>query len=310
MSSPLISVLVCTLARKRRAALLQRALASILEGQQGLGLPIVVINGTAFDEDLLGRLKARTDIKAIYRAKPSLSAALRAGRKQIETPYFATLDDDDELLPDALPKRLAALTADPKADLVVTNGYYDDGRMTTHLDYPNLARLGHDPLRSVLEKSWLQSINALYRSDRVTARDFEGMPDYLEWTWLALKLAHRRHRILFLDEPTYRLNRHEPDSLSLSPHSGLPAAIRAILALNLPTDVRREFRQRLSASLHEVSDRARRRGDYRLAWRSHVASLRVQPSLRWLFYTRRLLLPAAEAAEDRRASQSEGDSLS
>jgi glycosyltransferase involved in cell wall biosynthesis len=142
MSPPLISVLVCTLARKRRAKLLQRALASILEGQQGLGLPVLVVNGTAFDEDLLRRLEARTDIKVIYRAKPSLSAALRAGRKQIETPYFATLDDDDELLPGALAKRLAALTADPKADLVVTNGYYDDGRMPTHLDYPNLARLG------------------------------------------------------------------------------------------------------------------------------------------------------------------------
>jgi glycosyltransferase involved in cell wall biosynthesis len=307
MSPPLISVLVCTLARKRRAKLLQRALASILEGQQGLGLPVLVVNGTAFDEDLLRRLEARTDIKVIYRAKPSLSAALRAGRKQIETPYFATLDDDDELLPGALAKRLAALTADPKADLVVTNGYYDDGRMPTHLDYPNLARLGRDPLRSVLEKSWLQSINALYRTDRVTARDFEGMPDYLEWTWLALKLAPR-HRIVFLDEPTYRLNRHEPDSLSLSHHFGLPPAIRAILALNLPTDVRREFRHRLSASLHEVSDRARRCGDYGLAWRSHVASLRVQPSLRWLFYTRRLLLPAAGAAEDGRASQSEGGS--
>lgn len=311
MSAPIISVLVCTLARKKRAALLERALASILERQDGLGRPIVVVNGTLFDEALLRRLQARTDITLVCRAKPSLSAALFAGRKQVDTPYFATLDDDDELLPDALAKRLAALTADPTADLVVTNGYYDDGRVTEHLDYPNLARLARDPIRSVLEKPWLQSINALYRSDRVTVRDFEGMPDYLEWTWFALKLA-RRHRIAFLDEPTYRLNRGEPDSLSFSNqfYFGVPRAIRAILTLDLPADVRREFRHRLSASLHDVSDRARRAGNYRLAWRSHVASLGVQPSWRWLFYTRRLLLPVAAGAKERPASQSQGESLS
>lgn len=308
MTAPVISVLVCTLARYRRQALLERAIASILERQDALGLPIVVVNGMDFDEALLRRLEARTDIQLIYRVRPSLSAALIAGRKQVDTPYFATLDDDDELLPGALAKRLAVLESDPAADLVVTNGYYDEGKVPPHLHYPNFARLAHDPVRSVLEKSWLQSINALYRSDRVTVRDFLGMPDYLEWTWLALKLAPR-HRIRFLDEPTYRLNRGEPDSLSYSNefYFGVPAAIRAILALDLPADVRREFRQRLSASLHDVSDRARRSGDYRLAWRSHVASLGVQPSLRWLFYTRRLLLPGSK---ERRAGQSRTESLS
>lgn len=297
MPAPLVSVLVCTLARKRRAALLEAALASILEGQDGLGLPIVVVNGKEFDEGLLGRLQARPDIKLLYRPQRSLNAAIIAGRSLVETPYFATLDDDDALLPGALPTRLAALEADPACDLVVTNGYFDDGKTPIHLHYPDLQAFARDPVRSILTKSWLQSINALYRSDRVTTQDLDGMPAYLEWTWLAFKLARRR-TIRFLDEPTYRLNRSEPDTLSFSDEffEGLPEAIRAMLLLDLPADVRRELRKRLSASLHDMSDRARRAGDYRLAWRSHVASLRVQPSLRWLFYTRRLLLPAASQA--------------
>jgi glycosyltransferase involved in cell wall biosynthesis len=305
-SRPTISVLVCTLAKKRRRALLERAIDSILTDQGGLGLPVVVVNGTGYDEELLRRLQARTDIKLAYRPTASLSGALRAGRRQVETPYFATLDDDDQLLPGALAIRLAPLLADATADLVVTNGYYDDGRSPARLHYPDFTSLSRDPVRSVMVKSWLQSVNALYRAERVTARDFEGMPDYLEWTWLALKLA-RTHSIRFLDEPTYRLNRGEPDSLSFSDafYSGVPQALRTVLALDLPLDVRRELRRRLSASLHDVSDRARRSGDYGLAWRSHIASLGVRPSYRWLLYTRRLLLPAIDRAKDELPSETE-----
>ena len=300
---PVVSVLVCTLARKRRQALLERAIDSILTGQDGLGLPVVVVNGTEYDATLLQRLQARTDISLIYRARPSLSAALIAGRRQIDTEFFATLDDDDQLLPGAIATRLAPLLADPRIDLVVTNGYYDDGKAPVRLHYPNFLRLADDPVRSVLERPWLQSINALYRSARVRLDDLADMPDYLEWTWLALKLS-RSHTIRFLDEPTYRLNRGEPDSLSFSDafFLGVPHALRAMLMLDLPPDVRRELRQRLSTSLHGVSDRARQSGDYWLAWRSHWASLGVGPSYRWLFYTRRLLFPTAPTGAERRTS--------
>jgi glycosyltransferase involved in cell wall biosynthesis len=306
LNRPIVSVLVCTLARKRRRALLERAIDSILVDQDGLGRPVVVVNGTECDEALRRELQARTDLTLIYRPRPGLSAALIAGRRQVDTPFFATLDDDDQLLPGALATRLAPLLADPTTDLVVTNGYYDDGRSPARLHYQNFMGLAPDPMRSVMEKSWLQSINALYRSERVTAQDLEGMPHYLEWTWLALKLA-RSHTIRFLDTPTYRLNRGEPDSLSFSDafYLGVPDALRAMLALDLPLDVRRELRQRLSASLHDVSDRARRSGDYRLAWRSHIASLGVRPSCRWLFYTRRLLIPLADRGEDEGPSEAE-----
>lgn len=289
MANATISVIVRTLATGQRRVLLERALASILENQDDLARPIVVVNGGRYDERLLARLRARRDIDVLYREEAGVNAALIAGRRRSSTPYFATLDDDDELLPGSLPARLEHLER-TDADLVVTNGYYDDGQAPARLQYQEFQRFARDPLRSGLEEAWLQSINALYRSDRLAAGDMEGMPRILEWTWLALKLARDR-KIAFLDRPTYRLNRRESDSLSFSDEFSMraPAALRAVLSLDLPIDVKRVLRQRLSASLHNASVLALSSGDYRRAWRSHIASLSVGSGWRWLLYTRRLL---------------------
>jgi glycosyltransferase involved in cell wall biosynthesis len=286
---PRISVILCTLATLERQALLERALASILQDQDGLARPVVVVNGSRYDARLVTQLRARSDIELLYREEPSLGAALWWGRCHVSTPYFATLDDDDELLPGGLPLRLEQLQR-ADADLVVTNGYYDDGHLPMHLQYNQFTACAADPLRSVLETPWLQSINALYRTDRLTVRDLARMPKYLEWTWLALKLARNRN-IVFLDRPTYRLNRREADSLSFSNEfsMGIPAALQAALALDLPNDVKRDLRHRLSASLHNAAALALRSGDYRRAWRSHLASLNISSGWRWLLYTRRLL---------------------
>src|SRR5258705_4386505 len=111
-----VSVIVCTMAAERRAALLRRALDSILTGQDGLAQPIVVVNGTRFDPHLRAELAARPDITFLYRPEPSLAGALRAGRARVDTQFFATLDDDDELLPGAVATRLEPLLADASTD--------------------------------------------------------------------------------------------------------------------------------------------------------------------------------------------------
>ena len=293
MSLARASIIVCTMATERRAPLLRRALASIVDGQDGLARPIVVVNGTRVDRDLRAELAARSDLTFLYRAEQGLAGALRAGRALVDTPFFATLDDDDELLTGAIAARLEPLLEDPAIDLVVTNGYLDEGGKET-LQYPELARFAEDPVRNVLalDDCWLQSVNAMYRSSRVTGADMRDMPDFLEWTWLALKLAPSRN-ICFLDRPTYRLNRREGDSLSLSTRymHGVPDAIRAILKLDLPPEVRRILRRRLSSALHNSSEVARKAGEPGRAWRNHLASLLVGDGWRWLSYSRRLLRP-------------------
>src|SRR6185295_1279548 len=81
-------------------------------------------------------------------------AALRAGRVRVRSPYFAELDDDDELLPGALATRVAAMEAHPDVDVVVTRGYVDhQGRR--ELNLRDLEGLQADPLRSLLDQNWL-----------------------------------------------------------------------------------------------------------------------------------------------------------
>src|SRR5262245_51696166 len=120
-----VSVIIPTLARPERVPGLMRAIDNVTSQAGGLGLPIVVVNGPFAAPALRESLARRQDLRLITLAEPGLPRALRAGRAAVETAYFCVLDDDDELLPEALAIRLGAFEADPRADVVVTNGYLD-----------------------------------------------------------------------------------------------------------------------------------------------------------------------------------------
>lgn len=297
-----VSVIMPTRACRARATSLVRAIDTVLSQQNARGIPLVVVNGDSGAPEMLEHLRRRADIRLTVLEEAGLPRALRAGRALVDTPYFAVLDDDDELLPGALQTRLVALHAAPGADVVVTNGYLEGfGRRA--LNIGDFGRIQTDPLRMLLVQNWLAPCAGLYRTSAVTPEFFADIPEYREWTYLALCLA-RALRITFADRPTFVYRTDTPGSLSKSRAYCLagPSAIARMLALDLPADVRAALRVRLASDLHDAAACELAGGNYRAAWRWHLASL-VQPSgwrnlpYGWRLLRESLVHPAAARSQ-------------
>lgn len=273
------------MAAVERADMLLRAIDSILNNQDGRAVPIVVVNGARRHPPVMEHLKARRDIRLISRDEPDLTAALRAGVKAVDTPFFSALDDDDEYLPGGMTERVRPLIDDPSIDVVVTNGYSRCADVET-IDYPNFAELIREPFDGLMKGAWLQPCNATYRTATIDNAMFDGMPKQLEWTYLALQIVGHRN-IRFINTPTYRMHRNTPLAMTLSRSyvMGMPSAIRACLLLDLPPRIKKALRRKLANSLHVASERARNEGNTVVAWRNHLNSLFVADGFRYLPYT-------------------------
>ena len=287
-----VSIIMPTMATRERADSLVRAIETVVAQKGVRGVPLVVVNGRVGAPDLLTHLHRRPDIRLVILEEANLPRALQAGRQRVQTPYFAVLDDDDELLPNALEIRLAALEAGPPADVVVTNGVLA-GRGRAELNIADFREVEADPLRRLLAQHWLPPCAGLFRTAAVTTAFFDGMPRYREWTYLALRMALGL-RIRFAAQPTFVYRTDTPGSLSKSRPYCLagPAAIRRMLELDLPADVRAILRVRLAGDLHSAAVCELDAGRYGAAWGWHLRSL-VQPSgWRYLPFARNLLLGA------------------
>jgi glycosyltransferase involved in cell wall biosynthesis len=229
-----VSIIMPTLACRERAASLVRAIDTVVSQQGPRGIPLVIVNGPAGAPEVLEHLRRRADIRLVTLNEASLPDALRAGRTLVDTPYFAVLDDDDELLPGALRARLEGLEAAPGTDLVVTNGFLA-GFGRRELNIADFRRIEADPLRMLLTQHWLPPCAGLFRTNTITPEFFERIPRYREWTYLALQLALRR-RIAFAACPTFVYCTDTVGSLSKSRAYCLagPPAIARMLELPLP----------------------------------------------------------------------------
>jgi len=289
--STAISVILPTRALAERGAGLRRAIESVV-GQRGVrAVPLVVINGGDADPALRRQLENDPRCRVFHLERPHLPAALREGRRQVDTPWFATLDDDDEFLPGGLARRLAALAADPTLDLVVSNGIRRSAS-GDRLQVTDPDPVRRDPLRALLVQHWLMPGSYLARSDRVGIELFDEMPTYLENTYLALRFG-LDYRFAYLDEPTMIRHLDTPDSVSKSEAylHGQFDALRRLLELPLPVDVRDGFRRRVAEVSHSASVRALAGGALRPAWAWHLRSLVARGGWRYLAYTRRLVFP-------------------
>src|SRR5581483_7227130 len=89
--------------------------------QRGVAVRIVVLVGGARPGVPLGAPLDGARVERIVEDLPP-GRALRVARGLVAAPCYAFLDDDDELLPDALATRLRALREHPPAHVVVTTG--------------------------------------------------------------------------------------------------------------------------------------------------------------------------------------------
>lgn len=290
MTSPVsIDVLVATLASAERAPYLLRALASLRNQGPVNARPIVIINGENADPALVRELERTPGLALLRRAEPNLPHALAAGRQLVTTEYFAQLDDDDELLPDALPVRLQRMIQADRPDAVITNGMIRQGD-AERFSIPDAAAVERDPLAALMERNWLLPGSALFRSGSIGEDVFAGTPRFLEWTYMALLLASR-YRIALLPVPT--LVHYEGHAFSVDRSRecalGRPRAFEAALRLDLPASIRLRLRTKRGAAWHRAAEVARLTADPIAAWAAHLRSLTAPGGWRYATYTRYLL---------------------
>jgi len=276
-TDPAVTIIIPTRGLRERAVSLAAAIESALCQCDVRPVVIVVLNGPRRDPTVERSLRADPRIRLVVRERASLPAALATGRAMVETPWFTALDDDDLLVPNAVSLRLHALDQRPECAAVVTNGWRRNGTGDTLQVSPH-HDVTADPVRAMLAHNWLLPGSWLCRSDRVGADVFEAMPDFLECTYLGLRLASE-HQIVWLDTPSviYTVGSPSAESSSRAYVLGQVTALRRIIALPLPNDVRRTLRSRIAGAYHAAADHELQVGALGAAWQWHVRSL-LQPS--------------------------------
>ena len=284
-----VTAVIPTTCSVERRDTLWRAIESLRSGNAVLAHIVIVANGGRIDPELLRELKSDVSLAVHVSGERGIPMALLTGRREVNSAFFCFLDDDDEYLPGAIDARLTAAEREPAADVVVTNGW----RQALGKRAPAFFHFGEvegDPLSALFRENWLASCGGLYRTDSVGVELFEHLPPYVEWTWLAFRLARSGLKIRVHDAPTFVIH-DTPGSASKSDAyaASYIGLFERMLAEGLPQGVEQVVRRRLGEAWHDVSGRSLARGDLGGALRAHMRSLVFPGGVRYLSYTARLL---------------------
>lgn len=291
-AEPAVSIIIPTLGLRERAASLRAAIDSALEQAGVSPTVIVVLNGPKRDPEVERELRDNVRVTLVVRDARGIPAALAAGRARVQTPWFATLDDDDLYLPNALLLRVRTLEKRPECAAAFTNGYIRTG-MNDVLHVKGNRRIDVDPVREMLDSNWCLPGSWVCRSAMVGEDVFEDMPMHLECTYFALRIA-TEHPIAWMNAPTVIYNSGSPaaDSQSRAFVLGQVRALRRIIQLDLPNDVRHAYRRRIACAYHAAAEHERRSGALLAACRWHIGSLLQPAGWRYAFFTRHLVRDA------------------
>ncbi|RJQ18640.1 MAG: glycosyltransferase [Nitrospiraceae bacterium] len=280
-----VSIIIPTLATAERSKYLLRAIESALSQQGVQAIPIVIANGGHGDAGLLDHLRQRRDIRYARLEQASQPMAMKAGRDMVDTPFFSILDDDDLLLPHAMSTRLGGMQSGPEIDVVVTNGIISNRWIET-VNITDFSGILVDPLRKLQEKNWMLTGSGLFRTATMSREFFGDMPQYLEWTYLAMRISLEKRKILFINNPSVVHFLDHDFSIYRSKQAvfGQPRAIERILELDLPRDVRVNFEIRLADANNEASKLYLRGCNFPSALSSHIKTVRCRSGWRHLFY--------------------------
>jgi glycosyltransferase involved in cell wall biosynthesis len=287
--APLVTAIVPTLGDEARKGSLLRAIDSLRNAARWTRLQVVVVvNGNRHAGSVLAALAAM-DLRVLRIVEASLPAALLAGRRAVEGEYFCFLDDDDEYLPGAIDARVAALARQPEAALLAANGYRCRAGHDT-LALSHLRAAERDPLSALFHENWLPSCGGLFRSRLVEDVFFTEPHGYLEWTWLAFRMAVAGRRVAVLDEPTFRIHDTAASLSKTAMYTSSHVALyRRMLKEPLRDDIRRLVRQRLATALSMDSVARLQGNDLRAAWREHLEVLTMPGGWRYGRQTIRLI---------------------
>ncbi|MDA5193886.1 glycosyltransferase family 2 protein [Govanella unica] len=292
----LASAIIPTTARAGRAKLLWRAIESV-RLQKGTRVHIiVVVNGPWADDKLLESLRAQPDIEVIRLAEGHVAQARLAGRRHVITPYFAFLDDDDELLPDMVGTGAGLLADNPALDVVVFNGRADGPNGTEQVYFEDFLRFPVDFERAQVEGNLIASCGAVYRTATVGVSFFEHLPRTMEMTVLGHRLAVEC-QVKRLDEMGFWVHTHEMDRLSATGlyKQGTVEVLNAMAMRTGRRDIIRLLARRKGAAYHDLSTLALQAGNWGEALKFHIRSLFCPSGWRYALFTRHFLRPRTKS---------------
>ena len=270
----LFTVVIASRCDDARVELLKRACESVraMAGDHDYSI-IVVANGAGVSSSVLDWLATKPDVQLVRLRTGSYPLARRVGAEMAESEFLAFLDDDDELMPNTLGRKIAHFRQHPEIDVLVTDGVRVNGSTETNIFLPPEARCP-DLVQTMMRVGWGACALTL-RTKNIDLSAFDAGFRHLEWTLTALELA-RRYKFGFLDEPTYRYYEDTPNSLSKSAEHNLAAADlwRRLAKDYAGTRYDSAVRRRYGSECHHVSWECARRGRMRDAWRLHAESLR------------------------------------
>lgn len=285
----LFTVVIASLCDVTRAESLKRACDSVraMAGDCDYSI-IVVANGVRVSSDVLDWLATRPDIRVIRLRSGSHPLARRVGAEMADSEFLAFLDDDDELLPNTLARKIAQFREHPEIDVLVTDGLRVSGSMETRIFPPPEARSA-DLVETLMRAGWGACALTL-RTRNIDLSAFDAEFHHVEWTLTTLQLA-RRYQFGFLDETTYRYHEDTPGSLSKrAEHSvAAPEVWRRLSMSYADTRYAAAVRRRYGIECHNASWEYARQGKMREAWRLHATSLRAPGGLAFLLFSRRLM---------------------
>lgn len=289
-SRRLFTVVIASLCDDARSELLKRACESVraMAGENDYSITVVA-NGPRVSSAVLDWLATRPDVRVIRLRSGSHPLARRVGAETADSEFLAFLDDDDELMPNTLARKIAHFRRHPEVDVLVTDGLRVNGSSVTRIFPPAEARSA-DLVDTMMRTGW-GACALTIRMQSVALSAFDSEFRHLEWTLITLELA-RRFRFGFLDEPTYRYYEDTPNSLSKSAEHNLAAPVvwRRLSKSYAGTRYDATVRRRYGAACHNASWEYARRGRMRDAWRLHIASLLSPGGLGFLPFSARLMV--------------------
>lgn len=251
-----------------------------------------MVNGPWFDPETLASCERRPGVRVVRIPTPGISGARLEGRRQVRTPYFLMLDDDDELHPNAIRALIDVLKASTASVGVALGDAFNTGRGTRYGFVPSIERIESNSLDALMHQNWLILQATLFRSSRVGPDFFDIQTVSNECTLIAFKLALAGVGVKVLDQAVATIH-YSPEvpSESKTEHfiTREPEALAQVLAWNVPKETARALKRKIGAAQHFNAEWFLRRGKLSRAWVAHWASLSSPGGWRYLAFTRRLI---------------------
>lgn len=289
---PSVTIVIATTAEAKRDDDIRQAISSIRSASSSPVVILVYVNGNRFSPPLCSWLKEEADVEYLYSEVGSFPLALYEAKKHVRTTYFGFLDDDDELLPGSIDKRLEVFEQEPNIDAVIGNGVRNiNGKEV--VTQKNIEECRQDPLRSLLRNNgnWLASCAGLFKTSSFDNNFFADYAPYSEWTYAAYRIASLK-KVGFTEQKTYRIN-YTDNSLSagLDYTQGQYNCVCKVLKLKLPRDVKKALKSKAINFAHDVAHRALVEKQFWCALKFHLISLTSITGFRkYAMFTRYFML--------------------